>query len=63
MTPHDDLREHALLTVDEVARILRTSEKAVYDKVSRGRIAGVVRDGRRVLFDRRKLYKSLGMEP
>ncbi len=38
-----------LLTVDEVAAVLRTSKKAVYALVARGQLPGVVRVGRRVL--------------
>jgi excisionase family DNA binding protein len=37
-----------LLTVDEVAGLL-TSRKAIYSRVERGLLPGVVRDGRRVL--------------
>lgn len=38
-----------LMTVDDVAELLRTSRKAVYCKIERGLLPGVVRDGRRVL--------------
>ena len=38
-----------LLTADEVAALLRTSRKAVYDMVERGALPGVTRIGRRVL--------------
>lgn len=38
-----------LLTTDEVARLLRTTRKAVYDMVERGLLPGVTRLGRRVL--------------
>jgi excisionase family DNA binding protein len=38
-----------LLTVDEVAALLRTSRKAVYTRIERGLLPGVVRDGRRLL--------------
>ena len=42
--------EHPLfLTADEVAELLRTSRKAVYDMVERGLLPGVTRLGRRVL--------------
>lgn len=39
----------SLLTPDEVARLLRTSRKAVYAMIERGQLPGVVRIGRRVL--------------
>ena len=38
-----------LLTVDDVADLLRTSRKAIYAMVERGQLPGVVRLGRRVL--------------
>ena len=38
-----------LLTTDEVAVVLRTSRKAIYDMVERGLLPGVTRLGRRVL--------------
>ena len=41
-----------LLTVEEVAALLRTSRKAIYSRVERGLLPGVVRDGRRVLLHR-----------
>ena len=39
-----------LLTVEEVASMLRTTPTAVYAMVSRAQIVGVTRIGRRVLF-------------
>jgi excisionase family DNA binding protein len=39
-----------LLTVDEVATLLRTTRKAVYAMMERGLLPGVTRIGRRVLF-------------
>ena len=39
-----------LLTVDEVAVVLRTTRVAVYAQVARGQIPGVTRLGRRLLF-------------
>jgi excisionase family DNA binding protein len=42
-------RVPAMLTPDEVARLLRTSKKAVYALVERHQLPGVVRLGRRVL--------------
>jgi len=41
-----------LLNAEEVGALLRTSRKAIYARVERGLLPGVVRDGRRVLFDR-----------
>jgi excisionase family DNA binding protein len=48
-----------LLTVDEVAILLRTSRKAVYALAERGQLAGIVRLGRRLLFSRDLLIDSL----
>jgi excisionase family DNA binding protein len=38
-----------LLTLTEVAGLLRTSRKAIYTMIERGQLPGVVRIGRRVL--------------
>ena len=38
-----------LLTLDEVADLLRTTRKAVYVMIARNRLPGVTRLGRRVL--------------
>jgi excisionase family DNA binding protein len=38
-----------LLTVDDAARLLRTTRKAVYVMIERGQLPGVTRLGRRVL--------------
>ena len=46
-----------LLTVDEAAEFLRTTPKALYARVARRQIPGVVRDARRVLFRRDHLLK------
>jgi len=43
----------------DVAALLRTTVKAVYAKVERGQLAGVVRDRTRILFDRDVLLRSL----
>lgn len=39
----------SLMTVSEVAQLLRTSKDAIYAMVERGQLPGVVRIGRRVL--------------
>lgn len=49
LTPHIAAERPVLLTADEVAALLRTSRKAVYDMVERGALPGVTRIGRRVL--------------
>jgi excisionase family DNA binding protein len=46
-----------LLTPDEVADLLRTTRKAVYGRIERGLLPGVVRDGRRVLLLRDDLLR------
>ncbi len=38
-----------LLTITEVAELLRTTQKAVYAMAARGQLPGVIRLGRRVL--------------
>jgi len=48
-----------LLTVPEVADVLRTSPKAVYAMVERGQVPGVTRIGRRVLVRTDRLLKWL----
>ena len=55
MKPEPTLAEPLLLTVDEVASLLRTSRKAVYAMVARGVLPGVTRIGRRVLVRRTDL--------
>lgn len=49
----------ALLTVAEVATVLRTSTKAVYTMAERGQIPGIVRVGRRLLFRQDALLEWL----
>ena len=44
-----------LLTVGEVAEVLRTTRKAIYSMVERGQLPGVCRVGRRVLVKRAEL--------
>lgn len=48
-----------LLTVLEAASCLRTSRAAIYKMVERQQVPGVVRVGRRVLFDRASLVHWL----
>ncbi len=54
-TPSPDL----LLTVDDVAALLRTSRKAVCAMTSRGQLPGVTRIGRRLLFRHDDLLRFL----
>jgi len=49
-----------LLTVDEVADLLRTTRKAVYALVYRGALPGVIRLSRRLLIDQATLVQFLG---
>jgi excisionase family DNA binding protein len=56
------MREQGLpmfLTVSEAACLLRTTAKAIYTKIERHQLAGVVRDGRRVLVRSETLLQSL----
>ena len=39
-----------LLTVDDVAELLRTTNRAIYAMIERRQLPGIVRIGRRVLF-------------
>ncbi|WP_242333097.1 helix-turn-helix domain-containing protein [Anaeromyxobacter sp. SG66] len=48
-----------LLTVAEVAEVLRTTPKAVYGLVERGQIPGIHRVGRRLLFRQEALVQWL----
>jgi excisionase family DNA binding protein len=50
---------HVLLTVTEVAELLRTSRNAVYAMSERGQLPGVTRIGRRLLFRRDALLDWL----
>jgi len=43
------IRTPVLLTPTEVAKLLRTSRKAIYAMVERAQLPGIVRIGRRVL--------------
>jgi len=51
--------EVTLLTVDEAAELLRTTRKAIYAMVKRGRLPGAVRLGRRVLLSRARLLEFI----
>jgi excisionase family DNA binding protein len=44
-----------LLTVADVAALLRTSRKAIYAMIERGQLPGVIRINRRVLVDQNVL--------
>jgi excisionase family DNA binding protein len=52
-------REVVLLTVKEVAAVLRTSPKAIYAMIERGQLPGLRRIGRRVLVRRAELLHWL----
>lgn len=52
-----------LLTVAEVAALLRTTPEAIYARVERGKApAGLFRDGRKILFRAADLRKSIGLD-
>lgn len=55
--------EPELLTVDEVAALLRTTKKAVYLQAERGNLPGAVKLGRRLLFRRDEVRKAVGLAP
>jgi len=48
-----------LMTVPEVAELLRTTAKAIYHRIERGQLPGVVHDGDRILVRRTDLLRSL----
>ena len=48
-----------LLTVKEVALVLRTSQKAIYAMIERRQLPGILRIGRRVLIRRADLLHWL----
>ena len=48
-----------LLTVDEVAALLRTTRKGIYAMAERGALPGVIRLGRRLLVRRHDLLRWL----
>ena len=58
-SPHLDGPNSVLLTVAETAVLLRTSRKAIYAMVERGKLPGVVRLGKRLLFRRQDLMSWL----
>jgi excisionase family DNA binding protein len=56
------IRVPTLITVAEVAAVLRTSKKAIYAMVERGQLPGIVRIGRRVLVREDALLDWLGQK-
>lgn len=56
-----DFPNHELLTLPEVAKLLRITEKAARAALERGQIPGVVRLGRRVRFRAVDLRRHLGL--
>jgi excisionase family DNA binding protein len=52
----------ALLTIEEVGALLRTSRKAIYAMVERRQLPGIVRIGRRVLVREDALLHWLGQK-
>ena len=52
----------SLLTVDEVAEVLRTSRKAIYAQIERRQFPGVLRLGRRLLVREQALVDWLGQK-
>jgi excisionase family DNA binding protein len=59
--PHSSRIPH-LLTPTEVAGLLRTSKTAIYARIERGQLPGVVRVGRRVLVRESDLLQWLTPE-
>lgn len=52
VTPPKLETESPLLTADELAVWFHCTRRAIYDRVFRGQLPGVVRLGRRLYFDR-----------
>ncbi len=46
-----------LLTADEVADLLRSTRKSIYEQARKGRLPGVTRIGRKLLFRRDRLLQ------
>lgn len=59
MSKSHDATPLMLMTVDEVADLLRTSRPAIYAMVARAQLPGVTRIGKRLLFRREDLIKWL----
>ena len=57
MSDHQELP--FLLTVVDLAALLRTTKKAIYSMVERGQLPGVTRIGRRLMFRRNDLLRWL----
>lgn len=57
---HDDASP--LMTADELATWLACTRRAVYDRVFRGQIPGVLRVGRRLYFRRAEILHWLGLQ-
>ena len=51
----------SLLTVDEVAAFLRTTREAIFERIKRGQVPGVVRLGRSILVRRTDLRALVGL--
>ena len=49
----------ALVSVEELARLLCTTRKGIYHAAERGQLPGVVRIGKRLLFRREHVRKWL----
>jgi len=58
-TSDRDAALDVFFTAQEVARILRTTDKGVYAQAERGLLPGVTRIGRRLLFRRAELLDWL----
>lgn len=48
-----------LMTLDEVARALKTTRRAIYSMIDRNQLPGVIRVRRRLLVDRADLIRWL----
>jgi excisionase family DNA binding protein len=58
-TPRGPEALPTLLTIGEVAGLLRTSRKAIYAMAERGQLAGAIHIGRRLLVRRDDLFSWL----
>jgi excisionase family DNA binding protein len=56
---HPDTNGPLLLTAGEVADLLRSTRKSIYEQARKGRLPGATRIGRKLLFRRDRLLQFI----